>query len=329
MTMNDTLTAVPGLLVGHYTDTGAATGCTVILSEAADGMGCGLSVRGQAPGSREHALLAPGRLVQQIHGLLLTGGSAYGLSAADGVMQWLAERGRGFPVGVDVVPIVPASVIFDLALGQNRRPGPTEGYAACEAATAAAVTEGNVGAGTGATVGKLLGPSYSMKGGLGSAVVHLAGRITVGALAVVNAFGDVIDQSTGQILAGTRNPQVGGFLNTSRAMRGHLDQTNLAFFSNTTLAVVATDAALNRVQLTVLADAASAGMARAINPVHTLLDGDTVYALSTGAHPGGNLPAIAAAAADAVAEAIHRAVHAAETLHGIPSMKDLSSNQSH
>ncbi len=301
----------------------AGTGCTVVLAEGEAGMGCAVDVRGQAPGSREHALLAPGRLVERVQGVLLTGGSAFGLAAADGVMRWLEERGRGVPVGVGVVPIVPASVIFDLAFAQNVRPGPAEGYAACEAASREAVAEGNVGAGTGATVGKLFGPEHMVKGGVGSASVRIGGNVTVGALAVVNAFGDIIDPSSGEIVAGTRRPTLGGFIHTARAMRYNLDQTALAPFTNTTLAIVATDAPLDRAQLHMLASSAHAGMARAINPVSTMLDGDTVYALSTGTQGGGNLVAIASAAAELLSEAILRAVRAATTLHGVPGVGTL------
>jgi L-aminopeptidase/D-esterase-like protein len=321
--MNDTLTAVPGLLVGHWTDLEAGTGCTVILAEDEAGMGCSVAVPGQAPGSREHDLLAPGRLVERVHAILLTGGSAFGLAAADGIMRWLEERRRGFPVGVGVVPIVPASVLFDLSFGQNRRPGPDEGYAACEAASREPVTEGNVGAGTGATVGKLLGPDHMVKGGVGSVSIRIGGNVTVGALAAVNAFGDVLDPSSGDIIAGTRRPRLGGFIHTARAMHGHLDQTALRLFTNTTLAVVATDAALNRAQLHMLASTAHTGMARAINPAFTMLDGDVVYAASTGTRQGGNLVAIASAAAECLTEAILRAVRAAETLHGVPAIRDL------
>lgn len=321
--MNATLTAVPGLLVGHWTDLEAGTGCTVVLAESEGGMGASVAVPGQAPGSREHDLLAPGRLVQQINGLLLTGGSAFGLAAADGVMRWLEERGRGFPVGVGVVPIVPASVIFDLGFGQNRRPGPAEGYTAAQVASREPVAEGNMGAGTGATVGKLLGPDWMMKGGLGSVALRIGGNVSVGALAVVNAFGDITDPSTGDIIAGTRRPHLGGFIHTARAMHGHLDQTALRGFTNTTLAVVATDASLDRAQLHMLARAAHAGMARAINPVSTMLDGDVVYALSTGNQSGGNLVAIASAAAECLTEAILRAVRAAATLHGVPAIAQI------
>jgi len=314
--VNGTLTDVPGLLVGHYTDEQGATGCTVILTP--QGAPCGVDVRGAAPGSRELAPLAPGRLVRAVHAVLLTGGSAFGLAAADGVVRWLEERGHGFDVGVAKVPIVPAAVLFDLNVGDaGARPGPREGYLACERASRDPVEEGNVGAGTGATVGKLLGLRYAMKGGLGSASVRIGRGVTVGALAAVNALGDVVDPRTGHIVAGTRRPAVGGFLDTAQAMRGELGQTILGLM-NTTLVVVAVDAALDKAELTLLAGMAHDGMARAVRPAHTMLDGDTVFALSTGDRQA-NLSALGAAAADVVAEAIVRAVRAARPLHGVPA----------
>ncbi len=318
--MNGTLTDVPNLLVGHDTDLEGATGCTVVLTP--QGAPCGVDVRGAAPGSRELALLKPGRLVQAVHAVLLTGGSAFGLAAADGVMRWLEERGHGFDTGVAKVPIVPAAVLFDLAIGNPQaRPGPEAGYRACENASRDPVPEGNVGAGTGATVGKLLGPRYAMKGGLGSASVRIGRGVTVGALAAVNALGDVVEPQTGRILAGTRRPVVGNFLDTAKAMRGDLGQTILGMM-NTTLVVVATDARLNKAELTILAGMAHDGLARAVRPAHTMLDGDTVFALSTGDRKA-NLSAVGAAAADVVAEAIVRAVRTAERLHGVPAAADL------
>ncbi|MDQ7028512.1 MAG: P1 family peptidase [Ardenticatenia bacterium] len=315
--MNGTLTDVPDLLVGHYTDPEGATGCTVILTP--QGAPCGVAVRGAAPGSRELALLAPGRLVRAVHAVLLTGGSAFGLAAADGVVRWLEERGHGFDVGVAKVPIVPAAVLFDLALGSaSARPGPREGYLACEQASRGPVEEGNVGAGTGATVGKLLGLRYAMKGGLGSASTRIGRGVTMGALVAVNALGDVVDPHTGRILAGTRRPDVDGFLDTARAMRGDLGQTILGLM-NTTLAVVATDAALDKAELTMLAGMAHDGLARAVRPAHTMLDGDTIFAISTGNRQA-NLSALGAAATDVVAEAIVRAVQAARPLHGVPAV---------
>ncbi len=321
--MNDTLTYVPGLKVGHYTNTEGGTGCTVIMAEEARGMRCAVDVRGQAPGSREHALLEPSRLVERVHAVLLTGGSAFGLAAADGVMHWLEEHEIGLPVGVGVVPIVPASVIFDLSVGENVRPGAAEGYMAAQVASREPVVEGNVGAGTGATVGKLLGPDFSVKGGVGSMAIRIGGDITVGALVVVNAFGDVIDPASGDIIAGTRRPQLGGFIHTARALHGQLDQTALGFFTNTTIAIVATDADLDRAQLQMVANAAQTGMARAINPVHTMLDGDTIYAVSTGDKKGGNVVAIASVAAEVLSQAILRAVRAATSAYGVPAIRDL------
>lgn len=319
--MNDSLTDLPGLLVGHWSDPGAATGCTVVLTP--EGARAGVDVRGSAPATRETALLAPGRTVDAVHAILLTGGSAFGLAAADGVMRWLEERGHGFDVKIARVPIVPAAALFDLTLGDSRRrPGPAEGYAACEAATRDRVAEGTVGAGTGATVGKLFGPPFACMGGLGSASVKIGKGITVAALVAVNAFGDVIDPNSGQIVAGTRRPGLGGFIHTARAMRGNLGQTILGFAS-TTLGIVATDARLDKAQLTMLAGMAHDGFARAINPVHTTIDGDTIFALSTGEREG-NLSAIGAAAAEVMAEAIVRGVRAATSLHGTPAASTLS-----
>lgn len=320
--MNDSLTDVPGLLVGHYTDLEAATGCTVVLTP--QGARASADVRGQAPGTRETDLLAPGRLVDVVHGILLTGGSAFGLAAAQGVVQWLEERGHGLDVGVARVPIVPAAVLFDLGIGDPTiRPGPEAGYAACESASREKVAEGNVGAGTGATVGKLLGPAFCTKGGLGSASVKIGNNVTVGALVAVNAFGDVVDQEENVIVAGTLRPRLGGFLHTCRAMRGNLDQTMLNFGGNTVLAVIATDARLDKAELNVLAGMAHDGIARSVRPSHTMVDGDVIFALSTGDKEG-NLTAIGSAAVELLAEAIVRAIWAAETLHGVPSARELA-----
>ncbi|HBY95529.1 MAG: P1 family peptidase [Ardenticatenaceae bacterium] len=319
--MNDSLTDVPNLLVGHSTDLEAATGCTVVLTP--QGACAGVDVRGAAPGTRETALLAPGRLVNTVHAILLTGGSAFGLAAADGVVRWLEEHHHGVDTGVARVPIVPAAVLFDLIIGDARhRPGPEAGYAACQAASRDKVAQGNVGAGTGATVGKLLGPAYCSKGGLGSASVRIGKGITVAALVAVNAFGDVVDPEENTIIAGTRRPVVGGFVHTAHALRGSLAQTALNFIHNTTLGVVATDARLDKAELTMLAGMAHDGFARAIRPVHTLVDGDTIFALSTGDKKG-NLSAIGSAAAEVMAEAIVRGVRAAETLHGVPAAREL------
>lgn len=312
--MNQTLTAVSGIRVGHWTNPEAGTGCTVVL--CLDGATAGVAVRGGAPGTRETDLLRPETLVQQVHAVLLSGGSAFGLAAADGVMRWLEEHSVGFDVGVAKVPIVPAAILFDLLVGRpDVRPDAQAGYAACQAATADPVTEGNVGAGTGATVGGVLGPDSAMKGGVGSALIRLGGDVVVGALAVVNCLGDVVDPATGEIVAGARAPE-GGWLDTTAQLiersAGHLP------FGNTTLAVVATDAQLTQAQCTAVANMAHTGLTRVVRPSHTLLDGDTIFALSTGDRPA-DVNAVGTAAAEAVAQAILRAVKAAGPLHRVPA----------
>ncbi|MDQ7829105.1 MAG: P1 family peptidase [Armatimonadota bacterium] len=309
MSDHEGLTAVPGIRVGHATDRDGGTGCTVVLCEA--GALAAGEVRGWAPGTRETDLLRPGMLVEQVHAVLLTGGSAFGLAATDGVVRWLEERGVGFDAGVARVPIVPAAVLFDLAVGRaDARPTPEMAYAACLAATDGPVAEGRVGAGTGATVGKLLGPAGAMPGGVGTVALRLAGDVRVAALAVVNAFGDVRDPHTGRIVAGARLPD-GRFLDTAAALLTW--EGDLTFGrpgTSTTLVVVATDALLTRDEATRVAAQAHDGLARAVSPAHTLFDGDAVFVLSTGrgrAHP----LAVAAAAAEATARAIVRAVQAA------------------
>ncbi len=318
MTAVPQITDVPGLSVGHATDLQAATGCTVVLCER--GAVAGVDVRGSAPGTRETDLLRPMTLVERIHAVLLTGGSAFGLAAADGVMRFLEERGVGYDVRVAKVPIVPAAVIFDLAVGSPLvRPDPAMGYAAARAASAGPVEEGTVGAGTGATVGKLGGHATAMKAGVGTWALRLPGDVVVGALAVVNAFGDVLDDRTGQILAGARDPASGRFLDTARALVGGARPAGPA--TNTTLAVVATNARLTKEQANKLAQLGHDGLARVISPVHTLFDGDTVFALSTGAADADPL-ALGAAAVEAVAEAVKRAVRLARGLGGIPGLAD-------
>ncbi len=319
--MSGSIADVSGIKVGHWTNREAATGCTVVLCE--QGAVGGVDVRGSAPGTRETDLLRPGCLVEQVHAVLLAGGSAYGLAAADGVMRYLEERGIGFNVGVGVVPIVPAAILFDLLIGDSKvRPDAEAGYQACLAATDGPVGEGNVGAGTGATVGKLLGPGYAMKSGLGTASQRIGKGIVVGAIVAVNAFGDVVNPDTGRIIAGTRKPVVGGFVNTAERIKGNLGQTILGF-TNTTIGVVATNAALTKEQVNMVARVAHDGMARAIRPCHTMLDGDTIFALSLGKKKG-DLSAIGSAAADVVAAAIVSAVERANSLHGVPAYCDVS-----
>lgn len=324
--MHNAITDVQGIKVGHYTDREAATGCTVVLCEG--GAVGGVDVRGSAPGTRETDLLHPLRLVQEVHAVLLTGGSAYGLDAASGVMRYLEERSIGFDVGVGVVPIVPAAVLFDLTLGDpHTRPDATAGYQACQAAGEGPVAEGCVGAGTGATVGKLLGPKFATKSGLGTASQKIGKGIVVGAIVAVNAFGDVVDPRTGAILAGTRRPVIGGFLNTMEHMKGDLGQTVLSFAQHTTIAVVATNAYLNKEGANKVAQMAHDGLARTIRPVHTMFDGDTVFALATGKPPkagnGADPSVVGAIAAEVLAQAVMRAVTQAESMHGLPAARDM------
>ena len=326
--LNNSITDVAGIKVGHWTDIEAPTGCTVILcGEGATG---GVDVRGSAPGTRETDLLRPINLVQEVHAVLLAGGSVYGLDAACGVVRWLEERKIGFDLGLDVgvVPIVPAAVLFDLDIGRaDVRPNAEAGYAACQAATDGPVAEGSVGAGTGATVGKLLGPKFATKSGLGTASLKIGRGIVVGALVAVNAFGDVVDPNSGQIVAGTRKPVVGGWADTVKVMQGNLDQTILAFPQNTTLGVVATNAVLTKEQVNKVAQMAHDGLAMAIRPIHTMFDGDTIFALATGKAkeaPQGDPTIIGTAAAQVMAQAVLRAARQATGLAGVPAAADLT-----
>ncbi len=309
--MEKGLTDVPGLLVGHWTHSEAATGCTVILCPK--GAVAGGDVRGGAPATRETDLLEPTCTVQQVHAILLSGGSAFGLAAADGVMRWLEEQGIGFETGVARVPIVPAASLFDLAQGRSDvRPNAEAGYAACQAASDAAVPQGRVGTGTGATVGKLLGFDYASPGGLGTASRTLPGGVIVAALAAVNAVGEVVDPATGNILAGIRHPSGQGFLPAEQALTGlmgHDFQSMASARGNTTLAVVATNARLDKAQARRMAIMAHDGLARTIRPSHHPFDGDIIFALSTGDLPG-DVGILGAVAAQVVAQAIVNAVRA-------------------
>jgi len=323
---NATLTAVPGLKVGHFTLSQRPTGCTVILAES--GAIGGVDVRGSAPGTRETDLLNPVNTVERVHAIVLAGGSAFGLDAASGVMRYLDERGIGFKVvshGIPVtVPIVPAAVLIDLGVGGNPkvRPDAECGYQAAVAATDAPVTEGSVGAGAGATVGKLAGYQRAMKGGLGTAALHMPDGLVVAAIVAVNALGDVIDPDTGAVVAGVRTPDGRGLadarvlLHDERTAPGPLG-------GNTTIGVVATNRALTKIQATKIAQMAQDGLARAIYPVHTPADGDTIFALSTGVDTGPvDVGRIGALAADVMAEAILRAVKQATGLPGYPAVRD-------
>jgi len=305
------ITDVAGIEVGHFTDTRRPTGCTVVL--ARDGAVGGVDVRGAAPGTRETDLLSPLNLVDTVHAVMLAGGSAWGLEAATGAVRWLEERGAGLDVRVGRLPIVPAAVLFDLKVGDMRiRPDAAAGYAACDAASRKRPAEGNVGAGAGAVVGKIFGIERAMKGGTGTASVTVAG-VTVGAIVACNALGDVIDPDTALPVAGARTANGRKLMDVRRALlRGELPKPLLAG-TNTTLGVVATDAVLTKVQATRLAQAAQDGLARAINPVHTMSDGDTTFALATGrvkTHPG--MMVLATMAAEATARATLRAVLCAQ-----------------
>lgn len=323
------LTAVPGVRVGHATDLVGLTGCTVVLCET--GAVGGVDQRGGAPGTRETDLLRPLHLVQQVHAVLLAGGSAFGLAAAEGVMRYLEERGVGFDARVARVPIVPAAILFDLDLGDPQaRPDAAMGYAACQGATDAPVAEGNVGAGTGATAGKILGIARAMKSGLGSAALSLSGGLVVGALVVVNPLGDVIDPATGQVLAGTRRLDSDQPADTLALMRSLLGRSALRFASSrrlqagssTVIGVVATNARLTKEEANKVAQMAQDGIARTIRPAHTMFDGDTLFALSTG-NRRADVNLIGAYAAETVAQAVVRAVKAAEGAGGVPAWRDL------
>jgi len=332
------LTAVTGIKVGHHTLTERPTGCTVILTEA--GAVAGVDVRGGAPGTRETDLLDPVNTVQKVHAIVLSGGSAFGLDSASGVMRYLEEKGIGFDAFVAKVPIVPAAILFDLGVGGSPKIRPTAecGYAAAQAATDGPVAEGNVGAGAGATVGKTGGPGRSMKAGIGSAAIALPNGLVVAALVAVNAVGDIIDPATGRVVAGVRNADGKGFADARVLVRSgalgrrdpDLDRKKAGVDAapspgeNTTIGVVATNAVLTKVEATKVAQMAHDGYARAISPVHTSGDGDTIFALATGTLAGeGNASLVGALAAEVMADAIVRAATQATGLPGIPAARDL------
>lgn len=320
--LHDAITDVPGIMVGHAHDTQAITGCTVVL--CTDGAVGGVDQRGGAPGTRETDLLRPMHLVEHVHAVLLSGGSAFGLDAAGGVMSFLEERQIGYDVGVARVPIVPAAILFDLAIGAaDVRPDQAMGRAACEVASNGPIARGSVGAGTGACVGGLLGPGFQMKGGIGTASVDLGEGLVVGALVAVNALGDVIDPDTGKIVAGLRLPPDGkDFANTLLMMRQMGSQLpRRAAPENTVIGVIATNAALTKEQANKVAQMAHDGLARAICPAHTLFDGDTLFALSTGTVQA-DVNLIGAYAADVVARAILDGVKEAASLGGRPAYRD-------
>ena len=325
---NLTLTAVDGIAVGHFTMPGRPTGCTVVLAPA--GTIGSVDVRGAAPGTRETSLLAPVSDVQMVNAIVLAGGSAYGLEAASGVMQWLDERGVGYPVGAaGVVPIVPSAILIDLWFGGDPRVRPNAdcGYRAAAAASARPVQDGNVGAGAGATVGKSAGViargrSGPMKAGIGSAAIRHANGLVVAAIVAVNAAGDIIDPVTGRVIAGVRGAD-GRLADARKGVRSGTPSTARAG-ENTTIGIVATNARLSKVEAQKVAQMAHDGYARAISPIHTLVDGDTVFSLATGTWNGTSSQGeIGALAAEVMADAIVRAATQAVASHGLPSARDL------
>lgn len=312
------LTDIPGILVGHVSDFQALTGCTAILCE--QGAVGGVDIRGSATGTEETPVLDPGHVTPAIHGILLAGGSAFGLEAASGVRHFLERKGYGFDTGVAKVPLVPAAILYDLAIGKaNVRPTVGMGEAAAAAATDEPVKEGCVGAGTGATVGKIAGMRQAMKSGIGSFTVNLPNGLMVSSLAAVNAFGDVRDPGTGKILAGARkSADSKEFLDTQEFMKQGGGRGGFGA-RNTTLVVVATNARLNKVQATKLAQQASLGVARTIFPVNTMNDGDIVFALSIGDHQA-DINTLGVAAAESASASILRAVRLSKTMGGVPGL---------
>jgi len=325
------ITDISGVLVGHAQDAGAITGCTVILCEK--GAVAGIEQRGGAPGTRETDLLRPMHRVHRVHAVLLAGGSAFGLAAADGVVRYLEERGIGYDTRAAKVPIVPAAILYDLAIGSAKvRPDASMAYAACLAASDDPPAEGNAGAGMGATVGKLLGMAGAMKSGLGTASVEIGGGVVVGAIVAVNSLGDVVNPVTGEILAGARPAKVGPiriggkgkFADSLDLMKRLSGRTilGMASRSNTVIGVVATNAALTKEEVNKVAQMAQDGVARTVRPAHTMFDGDTLFALSIG-RKRADLNVVGAYAAEVVAQAIVRAVMSAEAAAGLPAARDL------
>ena len=321
------ITDVTGIKVGHFTLKTRLTGCTVILCEA--GAVAGVDVRGSAPGTRETDLLNPINSVQEVQAIMLSGGSAYGLDTASGAMRYLEGIGKGYKIGGGVVPIVPAAILMDLGVGGDFkiRPNADSGYQACLAASSGPVVQGNVGAGAGATIGKMFGRGSAMKAGIGSASIKVGDTgIVVGAIVAVNAVGDVINPKTGKIVAGARTATGKGFRDSmAEIMKGTSVVTQAA--ANTTIGVVATNVAMEKVQISKVAQMAHDGLARTINPVHTPSDGDTIFALATGGLKGvrPNHGMIGALAAEAMAQAIVRAAMAAESIDGWPAYRDWKS----
>lgn len=334
MTLLNAITDIPGIRVGHAEDEEAITGCTVILCEG--GAVGGVDQRGGAPGTRETDLLRPMHLVEKVQAILLSGGSAFGLDSATGVVRYLEEKGLGFDARVAKVPIVPAAILFDLGIGNPQvRPDAEMGYRACQHASGDRPAEGNAGAGMGATLGNILGPGGAMKSGIGTASCDLGGGAVVGAMVAVNAFGDVVAPRSGKIIAGARPTKIGPvgvggkseFADTLEVMKSFVGKGLMRFASrsSTVIGVVATNASLTKEQANLVARMAHDGIARAIRPAHTLFDGDTLFALSTGGKTV-DVNVVGAYAAEAVASCILRAVVHANSISGLPAARDIDPN---
>jgi L-aminopeptidase/D-esterase-like protein len=330
MKLSNSITDVPGIKVGHYTNETALTGCTVVLCE--DGAVGGVDQRGGAPGTRETDLLRPVHLVTDVHGVLIAGGSAFGLDAASGVMQYLEEKAIGFKTGIKPIPIVPGAILFDLGIGDpDVRPDANMGYEACLNAKASPPLEGNYGAGTGCTVGKILGISQAMKSGFGSSSLEIGGGVVVGAVAANNAFGDVMDPATQEIFAGARSKSLGPlrlgkqkyFADTLEVMRSFVGRKIMGFASrsNSIICVVATNAKLDKEGANKVAQMAQDGLARVIKPAHTMLDGDTIFVLATGRRKA-DVNLVGAFAAEVISQAIVRGTRTAKSAGGLPGLGD-------
>jgi L-aminopeptidase/D-esterase-like protein len=330
MKLQNSITDVRGIKVGHQTDSLALTGCTVILHE--DGAVGGIDQRGGAPGTRETDLLRPMHMVNKVHGIILSGGSAFGLDTASGVMKYLESKNIGFNTGVAKIPIVPGAILFDLGIGDPKvRPDASMGYKACQDASSDPPAEGNEGAGTGCTVGKILGPGLAMKSGIGTASLEIGGGVIVGAIIAVNAFGDVIDPNNGEIIAGARSIKSGEFksgqqeyfANSLDVMKSFIGRSSMGVMGrgNTIIGVVATNAKLDKNGANKVAQMAQNGVSRTIKPAHTLLDGDTIFTMATGKRKA-DVSIVGTFAAEVVAQAIIRGVRAAASAGGFPGLSD-------
>ncbi len=314
------ITDIEGIKVGHAQDLEAATGCTVVISE--EGVTAGVDLRGGAPGTRETDLLSPGNLVEKIHAVILAGGSAFGLEAGSGVMQYLEERDIGFDVQVTQVPIVCGAVLFDLTIGDYKiRPDKRMGYQACLNANDKECAEGSVGAGTGATVGKILGPERAMKSGLGTYCIQ-TGDLQIGALVAVNCLGDVIDPETGETLAGVLDENMKTILNTEEIMvKGYAEMKNF-FSGNTTIGIIVTNARLTKSQAKKIASMSQAGYGRTMRPAHTMFDGDTIFTISTD-RVDADVSVVGLLSARTMEKAVIRAIKQASSLCGFKCHSDL------